>query len=197
MTNSTRAVCQIWQDYKMARQEAKLGQIRAHSDKWWPLNHQRTRLCFTWWGKVEETLLQQWKSYDSFHFDKTSFFKHGSWAKSGDAMQNAFKVHLWENSHRHISNNQASSWTMTMWNTPRVREASWLLRDLQLWASEADYNPFPGRILLQTRPTLCAYDTFHYITTYSIVRIMIFVHICWSPFFVEKANVSILPAFKK
>ena len=85
-----------------------------------------------------------------------------------------------------------------MWNTPRVREASWLLRDLQLWASEeADYNPFPGRILLQTRPTLCAYDTFHYITTYSIVRIMIFVHICWSPFFVEKANVSILPAFKK
>ena len=88
--------------------------------------------------------------------------------------------------------------TMTIWNTPRVREASWLLRDLQLWASEeADYNPFPGRILLQTRPTLCAYDTFHYITTYSIVRIMIFVHICWSPFFVEKANVSILPAFKK
>ena len=47
--------------------------------------------------------------------------------------------------------------TMTMWNTRRVREASWLLRDLQLWASEeADYNPFPGRILLQTRPTLCA-----------------------------------------
>ena len=111
MTNSTRAVCQIWQDYKMARQEAKLGQIRAQSDKWWPLNHQRTRLCFTWWGKVKETLLQQRKSYNSLHFDKTSFLIHGSWAKSGDAMQNAFKVHFWENSHRHISTNQASNWT--------------------------------------------------------------------------------------
>ena len=111
MTNSTHAVCQIWQDYKIARQEAKLGQIRAHSDKWWPLDHHRTRLCFTWWGKVEETLLQQWKSYDSLHFDKTSFFKHGSWAKSGDAMQNSFKVQLWENSQRHISIYQASNWT--------------------------------------------------------------------------------------
>ena len=60
---------------------------------------------------MDETLLQQWKSYDSLHFDKTSFFKHGSWAKSGDAMQNAFKVHLRENSHRHISTNQASNWT--------------------------------------------------------------------------------------
>ena len=48
----------------------------------------------------------------------------------------------------------------TMWNTPRVREASWLLRDPQLWHLKQNYNPFPGRILLRTRPTLCANETF-------------------------------------
>ena len=84
-----------------------------------------------------------------------------------------------------------------MWNTPRVREASWLLRDLQLWASEADYNPFPGRILLRTHPSLCAKETFPHdifnCNDYSCA----WNHICWSPFFVEKANVSILPAFKE
>ena len=200
MTNSTHAVCQIWQDYKIARQEAKLGQIRAHSDKWWPLNHQRTRLCFTWWGKSggnsftameilrlfalwQNVILQTW-------FMSQIRWRNGKFFQS-PALRKFLKAHI------HLPSIQLDR-TMTMWNTPRVREASWLLRDLQLWASEeAVYNPFPGRILLQTRPTLCAYDTFHYITTYSIVRIMIFVHICWSPFFVEKANVSILPAFKK
>ena len=200
MTNSTHAVCQIWQDYKIARQEAKLGQIRAHSDKWWPLNHQRTRLCFTWWGKSGGNSFTAMEILQIFAFWQ-NVLPH-TWFMSQIRWRNAkfFQsppLRKFPKAHIHLPSIQLDR-TMTMWNTPRVREASWLLRDLQLWASEeADYNPFPGRILLQTRPTLCAYDTFHYITTYSIVRIMIFVHICWSPFFVEKANVSILPAFKK
>ena len=60
------------------------------------------------WTKL---FYSKWKSYNSLHFDKTSFLILGSWAKSGDAMQNGFKVHLRENSHRHISTNQASNWT--------------------------------------------------------------------------------------
>ena len=200
MTNSTHAVCQIWQDYKMARQEAKLGQIRAHSDKWWPLNHQRTRLCFTWWRQSGGNSFTAMEILRLFALWQNVILQ--TWFMSQIRWRNAkfFQsppLRKFPKAHIHLPSIQLDR-TMTIWNTPRVREASWLLRDLQLWASEeADYNPFPGRILLQTRPTLCAYDTFHYITTYSIVRIMIFVHICWSPFFVEKANVSILPAFKK
>ena len=200
MTNSTHAVCQIWQDYKMARQEAKLGQIRAHSDKWWPLNHQRTRLCFTWWRQSGGNSFTAMEILRLFALWQNVILQ--TWFMSQIRWRNAkfFQsppLRKFPKAHIHLPSIQLDR-TMTIWNTPRVREASWLLRDLQLWASEeADYNPFPGRILLQTRPTLCAWDTFHYITTYSIVRIMIFVHICWSPFFVEKANVSILPAFKK
>ena len=200
MTNSTHAVCQIWQDYKIARQEAKLGQIRAHSDKWWPLNHQRTRLCFTWWRQSGGNSFTAMEILRLFALWQNVILQ--TWFMSQIRWRNAkfFQsppLRKFPKAHIHLPSIQLDR-TMTIWNTPRVREASWLLRDLQLWASEeADYNPFPGRILLQTRPTLCAYDTFHYITTYSIVRIMIFVHICWSPFFVEKANVSILPAFKK
>ena len=200
MTNSTHAVCQIWQDYKIARQEAKLGQIRAHSDKWWPLNHQRTRLCFTWWRQSGGNSFTAMEILRLFALWQNVILQ--TWFMSQIRWRNAkfFQsppLRKFPKAHIHLPSIQLDR-TMTIWNTPRVREASWLLRDLQLWASEeADYNPFPGRILLQTRPTLCAWDTFHYITTYSIVRIMIFVHICWSPFFVEKANVSILPAFKK
>ena len=174
MTNSPRVVCQIWQDYKMARQEAKLGQIRAQSDKWWPLNHQRTRLCFTWWRKSGRNSFTANGNLTTLCILTKP---HSSYLVHEPNQVTQCKM-LSKSTFKKIPTGTYPSIQLdrrTMWNTPRVREASWLLRDLQLWASEEDYNPFPGRILLRTRPTLCAYEIFHHITTYSILRIMIFV----------------------
>ena len=170
MTNSTRAVCQIWQDYKMARQEAKLGQIRALSDKWWPLNYQRTRLCFTWWRKSGGNSFTAMEILQLFAFWQSVIPHEPNQVTQCKMLSKSTFKKIPTGTYPSIQLDRR-----TMWNTPRVREASWLLRDLQLWASEADYNPFPGRILLRTLPSLCAYEIFHHITTYSILRIMIFV----------------------
>ena len=172
MTNSTRAVCQIWQDYKMARQEAKLGQIRAHSDKWWPLNHQRTRLCFTWWRKSGRNsftameilqLFAFWQSvipHEPNEVTQCKMLSKSTFKKIPTGTYPLTKHPIGQEDNVEHTKSEGS-FLATSWSTT-----------LGVWRG---LYPFPGRILLRTRPTLCAYEIFHHITTYSILRIMIFV----------------------